>query len=247
MAKVVTHNWHLFDASGQVVGRFSTHISNVLRGKFKPTFTGNKDCGDTVVIINAEKAVFTGKKWEQKVYYKHSGYIGGLAETKASHLRERYPERVLLHSIRGMIPKTVHRLPQLKRLYVYAGHDHPFKHMFPNAPPAPKVEKKSAEKMVEHFKVLDEYLETVEKNLIPVEPQANGAVNPVNWLKQHQPEEFAEFMAKQEIRLSPQEYEQYLTTKARLALQVSADKKLGHSVAMNQKYGFGIDKFKNSV
>lgn len=75
MAKVVKHNWHLFDASGQVVGRFSTHISNILRGKYKPTFTGNADCGDHVVIINADKVVFTGRKWEQKVYKKHSGYV----------------------------------------------------------------------------------------------------------------------------------------------------------------------------
>lgn len=243
MAKVVKHNWHLFDASGQVVGRFSTHISNLLRGKYKPTFTGNKDCGDTVVIVNAEKVTFTGKKWEQKIYYKHSGYIGGLKETKASHLKEKYPERVLLHSIRGMLPKTHYRLPQLQRLHVYAGPEHPFKHMFPNQPKLAKTEDKVV-KVHEHFQVLPEFQAQIEKSVVPIPAEADGSIDSMKWLRRNHPKEFEEFMEQQEVRLTPAEYKDYLVTRALLKRSVSLQKRIDHAAKLERQFKFGtkLDK-----
>lgn len=238
MAKVVKHNWHLFDATNQVVGRFSTHIANVLRGKYKPTYTGNKDCGDTVVIVNAEKVTFTGRKWENKIYYKHSGYIGGLKETRASHLKDKYPERVLLHSIRGMLPKTMYRLPQLQRLHVYAGPEHPFRHMFPNQPKLIKAEENTI-KMHEHFKVLPEYQAEVEARAVKIPGDADGTVNPMAWLQKNHPKEYEEFLADLEVRLTAAEFKDYQVTKATLAKQVSIEKRINHQAGLEKKYKFG--------
>ena len=243
MAKVVKHNWHLFDASGQVVGRFSTHIANVLRGKYKPTFTGNADCGDTVVIVNAEKVTFTGNKWSQKVYYKHSGFIGGLKETKAFHLKERYPERVLLHSIRGMLPKTMYRLPQLQRLHVYAGPEHPFKHMFPNQPKLVKTEEKVV-KMHEHFQVKPEFQQQVEASIIPIPAEADGTINSMAWLKKAYPKEYEEVLASSEVRLSPAEFKDYQVTRNSLKKAVSLQKRIDHGAKLEKQYKYGtkLDK-----
>jgi len=240
MAKIVKHNWHLFDANTQVVGRFATHIANVLRGKYKPTFTGNKDCGDTVVIVNADKVTFTGKKWEQKVYYKHSGYIGGLKETKASHFKEKYPERVLLHAIRGMLPKTYYRLPQLQRLHVYAGPDHPFKHMFPNQPKLAKTEEKFV-KMHEHFQILPQYQAEAEAAAIKIPADAEGTINATAWLQKNHPKEYEEILANLEVSLSPADYAQYLHTRAILRKQVSVQKRIDNAANMEKKYKFGTN------
>ena len=114
------------------MGRLASQIAKLVRGKHKPTYTPNVDCGDHVVVVNAKHVTLTGKKWEQKLYRKHTGFAGGLKEIKAADLRDTYPERVILRAVRGMIPKTMHKLPQLSRLRVYADHQHPFADIFPN-------------------------------------------------------------------------------------------------------------------
>lgn len=240
MAKVVKHQWHLFDAKGQVVGRFATHISNILRGKYKPTYTGNVDCGDTVVIINADKVVFTGKKWETKIYSKHSGFIGGLTQRNAAQIRDRAPERILLHAIRGMLPKTVHKLPQLKRLHVYSKSEHPFKHIFPNQPIAIR-EAKSPDSIVKHFQILPEYAQDFKKNLVEVPPNKEGIVDFAQWLRINQPLEYAELMSTCEVRLSAKEYRQYSKTKEKLDKQVSLQKVIDHGAKLESKYNYGTN------
>lgn len=117
--------WHLIDASGKVVGRVATEAARLLMGKNKPTFTPFLDMGDHVVIVNAEKVVFTGNKWEDKVYRRHTGYPGGLREVVANKQRQRHPERILEAAIRGMLPKTKLGRKMGKKLKVYVGSDHP--------------------------------------------------------------------------------------------------------------------------
>ena len=102
----VEKKWHLIDADGLVVGRVATIIANILRGKHKPSFTPHVDCGDHVVVINADKVRFTGRKLQQKIYYKHTGYAGGLKETTAGKVLEgRFPERVLEKAVERMVPR----------------------------------------------------------------------------------------------------------------------------------------------
>ncbi len=117
--------WHLIDASGKTVGRLATHAATLLMGKNKPTYTPYIDVGDHVVIINAEKVVFTGRKLEVKMYRSHSGWPGGLRETTAHKMLARHPERILEGAIRGMLPKTKMGRAMGKKLRVYAGSDHP--------------------------------------------------------------------------------------------------------------------------
>ncbi len=122
----VEKKWHLIDAEGLVVGRVATIIANILRGKHKPSFTPFIDCGDNVIVINAEKVRFTGKKLGQKVYYKHTGYAGGLKEiTAAKVLEGRFPERVLEKAIERMIPRGPLGRQQMKALHLYSGTEHP--------------------------------------------------------------------------------------------------------------------------
>eukprot|EP00461_Guttulinopsis_vulgaris_P004596 UN04598 len=241
MSKIVKHQWHLFDANGQVVGRFATHIANVLRGKYKPTYTKNADCGDTVVIINADKVTFTGKKWEQKVYSKHSGFIGGLTQKKASHIRERYPERILLHAVRGMIPKTVHKLPQLGRLHVYAGEHHPFKHIFPNQPIPRAVEKDTNIVGARHFRVLEEFEEEVKKKAVEIPTDARGAQDSAAWLRINHPEEYAELMAECEVRLSAEEFKEYKKVKATLQRRITLQKVIDKAANLETKFKYGTE------
>ena len=122
----VEKNWVLIDADGLVVGRVASIVANILRGKHKPSYTPHVDCGDHVVIINAEKIAFTGKKLSDKVYYKHTGYIGGIKETTpAKILAGRFPERVLEKAIERMVPRGPLGRDQMRNLRVYAGTDHP--------------------------------------------------------------------------------------------------------------------------
>ena len=122
----VEKKWHLIDADGLVVGRVASIIANILRGKHKPSFTPHIDCGDNVVVINADKVRFTGKKLDQKVYYKHTGYAGGIKEVTADKvLGGRFPERVLEKAVERMIPRGPLGRAQMRALHLYAGAEHP--------------------------------------------------------------------------------------------------------------------------
>ena len=117
--------WWLVDAEGQVLGRLASSIAARLRGKHNPLFTPHVDTGDSVVVINAEKIVLTGRKWDQKNYYRHSGYIGGLTTTTAKKLREDKPEDLIRFAVKGMLPKNRLGRAMIKKLKVYAGEVHP--------------------------------------------------------------------------------------------------------------------------
>ncbi|MBY4797290.1 50S ribosomal protein L13 [Collinsella sp. AGMB00827] len=118
-------NWVLVDAEGAVLGRLAAQIAAILRGKTKPQYTPNSDCGDFVVVINAEKVQLTGNKADTKVYYRHSGYNGGLKTETFRAAMEKHPEQVIECAVRGMLPKTTLGRAQLKKLKVYAGAEHP--------------------------------------------------------------------------------------------------------------------------
>jgi large subunit ribosomal protein L13 len=117
--------WLLVDADEKPLGRLSTRIADVLRGKNKPTFAPHVDTGDFVVVVNAEKVKLTGRKNDQKTYKRYSGYRGGLKETKASVMRETHPERMIELAVKGMLPKNNLSRTVIKRLKVYAGDKHP--------------------------------------------------------------------------------------------------------------------------
>ncbi len=124
-AQNVEHKWFVVDAADLVLGRLSTEVATLLRGKHKPTFTPHVDCGDYVIIVNAEKVVLTGNKLEDKKYYRHSGYPGGLKTRNAKRMLELQPQKVLEASIRGMLPKGKLGDKMYGKLYVYAGNEHP--------------------------------------------------------------------------------------------------------------------------
>ncbi len=121
----IVRSWYVVDADGRVLGRMATRIAAILRGKHKPIFTPNQDLGDHVVVINAEKVVLTGNKEAKKNYYHHTGYIGGLKQTTAGHIRRERPERLIQYAITGMLPKTKLGKAMAKKLKVYTGPDHP--------------------------------------------------------------------------------------------------------------------------
>lgn len=118
-------NWLVVDATNQVVGRLATQIAELLRGKHKPTYTPNNDVGDFVVVLNADKVRFTSNKEEDKRYYRHTGYVGGLKEISPAGLRERAPERIIEFAVKGMVPRNPLGRAQMKKLKVYAGESHP--------------------------------------------------------------------------------------------------------------------------
>ncbi len=120
----VERNWYLIDAEGQVLGRLATEIASILRGKNKAEYTPHMDMGDFVVVVNADKVVLTGKKQEQKVYRRHTGYPGGLREVSYGRMMEKHPERVLEKAVRGMLPKNSLGRAMFRKLKVYAGPDH---------------------------------------------------------------------------------------------------------------------------
>lgn len=122
----VEKQWHLIDADGLVVGRAASAIANVLRGKHKPSFTPHIDCGDHVIVINAEKVRFTGNKTQDKTYYRHTGYVGGIKEITAEKLLSgRFPERVLEKAVERMVPRGPLGRQQMKNLHIYKGAEHP--------------------------------------------------------------------------------------------------------------------------
>ena len=117
--------WHVVDADGKTLGRISSEIAVLLQGKHKPGYVPYLNTGDYVVVVNAEKIHVTGKKIEQKKYYRHSGYHGGLKETNLQQMLDKHPDRVIKQSVKGMLPKNVPGRRMLGRLKVYAGSDHP--------------------------------------------------------------------------------------------------------------------------
>ena len=121
----VQQDWYLVDASDKVLGRLATEIAHRLRGKHKPEFTPHMDTGDNIVVINAEKIKVTGGKMEGKIYYRHSGYPGGLKSQTFRELMEKHPERALNNAVKGMIPRGPLGRAVLKKLRVYAGPEHP--------------------------------------------------------------------------------------------------------------------------
>ncbi len=120
----IDRNWYLVDAQNKTLGRLSTEIASRLRGKHKPIFTPHVDTGDYIVVINASKIRVTGKKLTDKIYYKHSGYIGNLKSENLETMLEKYPERVLMKSVRGMLPKSKLGNAMIKKLRVFAGPEH---------------------------------------------------------------------------------------------------------------------------
>ena len=123
-AQNVERNWYVVDADGMTLGRLASQVAAILRGKNKPTFTPHVDCGDHVVVINAAKVVLTGKKLDQKVYYHHSGFAGGLKETKYRKLMAEKPEFAVKHAVVGMLPKGPLGRQMARKLRVYAGAEH---------------------------------------------------------------------------------------------------------------------------
>ncbi|MBI2646662.1 MAG: 50S ribosomal protein L13 [Deltaproteobacteria bacterium] len=116
--------WYCVDASNQVLGRLSTEIANILRGKNKPSFTPHLDCGDFVVVTNAKKIRLTGKKWTDKTYYQHSGHVGGLKAQSARDVLNKHPERLIMESVKGMLPPGKLSRQVIKKLRVYADDKH---------------------------------------------------------------------------------------------------------------------------
>lgn len=121
----VNHQWHLIDAENEIVGRLSSRVAHMLRGKHKPSYTPHVDCGDYIVIINAEKVRFTGQKMSDKQYLRYSGYPGGQKSTTPRELLDKDPRRILENAIKGMLPKTKLGRAMGKKLFVYVGSEHP--------------------------------------------------------------------------------------------------------------------------
>jgi large subunit ribosomal protein L13 len=119
------HQWYLVDAAGQRLGTLAVRIARALSGKHKPTWTPHIDDGDHVIVVNAEKVELGGKKWEQKLYYRHSNYPGGLRVRTAREIADKHPTRLIESAVRGMLPTNRTRDVQLRRLSVYAGAEHP--------------------------------------------------------------------------------------------------------------------------
>ena len=121
----VVRNWYVVDAEGLTLGRLATKVAHVLRGKHKPTYTPHIDCGDYVIITNASKVVLTGDKLDKKIYYNHSGYTGGLRERTARVMRDQYPVEMVERAVKGMLPHGRLGRQMYKKLFVYAGSEHP--------------------------------------------------------------------------------------------------------------------------
>ena len=120
----VERKWYVVDAEGKTLGRLASEVANVLRGKNKPTYTPHIDTGDYVIVVNAEKIQGTGKKLDQKIYYHHSEYVGGMKEATLREMMQKKPEFVITHAVKGMLPKGPLGRQMLKKLHVYAGPEH---------------------------------------------------------------------------------------------------------------------------
>lgn len=121
----IEKKWYVVDAENKVLGRLASEIANRLRGKHKPTFSAFIDNGDFIVVTNAAKVALTGNKLDDKKYYRHTGYMGGLKEASAKELLAKHPTDLIMHAVRGMLPKNKMGRAQLKKLKIYAGKDHP--------------------------------------------------------------------------------------------------------------------------
>jgi large subunit ribosomal protein L13 len=121
----VERKWYLVDAQDRVLGRLATQIAIRLRGKHKPIFTPHADTGDFIVVVNADKIALTGQKWDKKIYYRHTGYIGGLKQITARKLRDKRPEEIIRFAVKRMLPKNSLGRRQLKKLKIYVGSEHP--------------------------------------------------------------------------------------------------------------------------
>jgi large subunit ribosomal protein L13 len=124
-AAEIDSRWYVIDAQGQVLGRLATRIATILRGKHKPTFTPNLRCGDFVIVVNAAKIAVTGNRLDSKLYYRHSGYPGGLKVQTLRQLMEKHPDRAIQEAVKGMLPQNKMRDHLLRRLKIYSGPDHP--------------------------------------------------------------------------------------------------------------------------
>ncbi len=120
----IDRKWYVVDAAGMTLGRLSSEVASVLRGKKKPIFTPHIDTGDYVIVINAEKIAVTGKKLDQKIYYKHSDYVGGMKQATLREKLDKKPEEVIEHAVKGMLPKGPLGREMFKKLFVYAGPEH---------------------------------------------------------------------------------------------------------------------------
>ena len=120
----IERKWYVVDATGYTLGRLASEVAKVLRGKNKPTYTPSMDTGDYVIVVNAEKITVTGKKLDDKVYYNHSGWVGGLKETTLREMLAKHPERVIEHAVKGMLPKGPLGRQMYTKLHVYVGPDH---------------------------------------------------------------------------------------------------------------------------
>ena len=129
----IERKWYVIDAQGQTLGRLSSEIAKILRGKNKPTFTPHVDTGDNVIVINAEKIKVTGKKMDQKIYYKHSDYPGGMRETTLKEMLDKKPTDVITLAVKGMLPKGPLGRSMIEKLHVYAGAEHPHAAQKPEA------------------------------------------------------------------------------------------------------------------
>ena len=123
--ETVVRNWYVIDADGVNLGRLATKVASVLRGKHKPTYTPNIDCGDYVIVLNASKINLTGNKLNDKIYYDHSGYTGGLRERTAKEMKENYPVEMIERAVKGMLPHNRLGRQMYKKLFVYEGNEHP--------------------------------------------------------------------------------------------------------------------------
>ncbi len=123
----IEKKWYVVDAKDKILGRLATEIASRLRGKHKPTFSPFIDNGDFIIVTNADKVQLTGKKWDDKKYYRHTGYMGGIKETTARDLLEKHPTDLVTKAVKGMLPKNKIGRAQLKKLKVYAGAEHPHK------------------------------------------------------------------------------------------------------------------------
>lgn len=132
----IKNDWFIIDATDQTLGRMATQIAYVLRGKHKPTFVRHLNVGDHVVVINAEKIKLTGRKWDQKQYYRHSNFIGGIKSVSAQQLLESHPERIIYHAVKGMLPGSKLGREVFKNLRVYKGVDHPHAAQKPSTLPS---------------------------------------------------------------------------------------------------------------
>jgi large subunit ribosomal protein L13 len=121
----IDKKWYLIDASNKILGRLASEVATILRGKHKAIFTSHMDAGDYVIVVNADKVALTGDKLDKKIYYRHSGYVGGLKETTARQMLEKKPENLIKLAVKGMLPKTSLGRRQLTKLKIYAGPNHP--------------------------------------------------------------------------------------------------------------------------